>query len=283
MKTALAVFGGFILALALFLSGAAVGILFFTGKPAREARLDMNQSEIWTRNPRAVNTATQRFERLPARSAATDLTTSREPGVTATGNEAEEEHPSEPLDTMATASIQTTPSEEQPTLPTRPPDDPDASGEREITALGRDAKGERFSEPLDTTVTSSTQRAPNDEEPTLSTERTAHVEWCAKRYRSYRPGDNSYTPFTGGRRTCISPYIDADQVQSEHVLPQPSDSYAGVAGDPSTRTEDLWADTRAGTNLAPEHISYCFSRYRSYRPEDNSYQPFSGGPRRQCR
>ncbi|MER9071791.1 BA14K family protein [Mesorhizobium sp. M0904] len=22
--------------------------------------------------------------------------------------------------------------------------------------------------------------------------------------------------------------------------------------------------------------------YRSYRPEDNSYQPYSGGPRRQC-
>ncbi|MER8725965.1 BA14K family protein [Mesorhizobium sp. M1027] len=29
-------------------------------------------------------------------------------------------------------------------------------------------------------------------------------------------------------------------------------------------------------------MQYCFSRYRSYRPEDNSYQPHSGGPRRQC-
>ena len=32
-----------------------------------------------------------------------------------------------------------------------------------------------------------------------------------------------------------------------------------------------------------EHIRSCFARYRSYRPEDNSYQPFDGGPRRQCR
>jgi hypothetical protein len=32
-----------------------------------------------------------------------------------------------------------------------------------------------------------------------------------------------------------------------------------------------------------EHIRSCFSRYRSYRPEDNTYQPFDGGPRRPCR
>ncbi|MER9232266.1 BA14K family protein [Mesorhizobium sp. M0622] len=24
-------------------------------------------------------------------------------------------------------------------------------------------------------------------------------------------------------------------------------------------------------------MQYCFSRYRSYRPEDNTYQPYSGG------
>jgi hypothetical protein len=27
---------------------------------------------------------------------------------------------------------------------------------------------------------------------------------------------------------------------------------------------------------------WCFARYRSYRVEDNSYQPYAGGPRRQC-
>jgi hypothetical protein len=32
-----------------------------------------------------------------------------------------------------------------------------------------------------------------------------------------------------------------------------------------------------------DHVQSCFDRYRSYRPEDNSYQPFDGGPRRQCR
>ncbi|MER8954885.1 BA14K family protein [Mesorhizobium sp. M0833] len=29
-------------------------------------------------------------------------------------------------------------------------------------------------------------------------------------------------------------------------------------------------------------MQYCFSRYRSYRPEDNNCRPYSGGPRRQC-
>jgi hypothetical protein len=32
----------------------------------------------------------------------------------------------------------------------------------------------------------------------------------------------------------------------------------------------------------PAHASWCFARYRSYRVEDNTYQPFSGGERRQC-
>ncbi|RUX50229.1 BA14K family protein, partial [Mesorhizobium sp. M7A.F.Ca.AU.001.01.1.1] len=37
-----------------------------------------------------------------------------------------------------------------------------------------------------------------------------------------------------------------------------------------------------GEALSADHVDSCFSRYRSYRPEDNSYQPYSGGPRRQC-
>lgn len=34
----------------------------------------------------------------------------------------------------------------------------------------------------------------------------AHVEWCYARYRSYRAYDNSYQPYNGPRRACISPY-----------------------------------------------------------------------------
>ncbi len=34
----------------------------------------------------------------------------------------------------------------------------------------------------------------------------AHVNWCYDRYRSYRERDNTYQPYSGRRRQCISPY-----------------------------------------------------------------------------
>ncbi|GHC79001.1 BA14K family protein [Limoniibacter endophyticus] len=35
---------------------------------------------------------------------------------------------------------------------------------------------------------------------------SAHVNWCANRYRSYRASDNTYQPYNGPRRQCNSPY-----------------------------------------------------------------------------
>ncbi|WP_082766226.1 BA14K family protein [Paramesorhizobium deserti] len=35
---------------------------------------------------------------------------------------------------------------------------------------------------------------------------SAHVQWCANRYRSYRAYDNTYQPYNGPRRQCYSPY-----------------------------------------------------------------------------
>lgn len=34
----------------------------------------------------------------------------------------------------------------------------------------------------------------------------AHTRWCANRYVSYRPYDNTFQPYNGPRRQCISPY-----------------------------------------------------------------------------
>ena len=33
-----------------------------------------------------------------------------------------------------------------------------------------------------------------------------HVDWCYDRYRSYRESDNTFQPYNGPRRECISPY-----------------------------------------------------------------------------
>lgn len=37
----------------------------------------------------------------------------------------------------------------------------------------------------------------------------------------------------------------------------------------------------AQSNVGSRHVSWCYSRYRSYREWDNTYQPYQG-PRRQC-
>ena len=34
----------------------------------------------------------------------------------------------------------------------------------------------------------------------------AHVNWCARRYRSYRVSSDTFRPFHGPRRRCRSPY-----------------------------------------------------------------------------
>jgi len=34
----------------------------------------------------------------------------------------------------------------------------------------------------------------------------AHYQWCNQRYRSYRASDNTFQPYNGPRRQCISPY-----------------------------------------------------------------------------
>lgn len=114
-----------------------------------------------------------------------------------------------------------------------------------------------------------------------------HVEWCAERYRSYRPRDNSYTPYSGGRRECVSPFAawaeEPLDGAAEPVSPAPAegDGFAEVsyvAGE-----EAIYVSADAGMSVDAEHVDYCFSRYRSYRPEDNTYQPYGGGPRQECR
>lgn len=129
----------------------------------------------------------------------------------------------------------------------------------------------------DTIVTGSIQ-PPADEQQAVP---AGHVEWCASHYRSYRPIDNRYTSYSGQRRPCISPYLDAGAVDRVWPLPADGDNYV-EASDAWPMDGDAASDETGAARLSPDHVDYCFSRYRSYRPEDNSYQPYFGGPRRQC-
>jgi len=106
----------------------------------------------------------------------------------------------------------------------------------------------------------------------------AHLAWCSDRYRSYRPADDSYTSYSGAQQPCVSPF--SGELAASGDVPSPvAESYPELLGEPILQ----YASDGPAAFASDDHVSYCFSRYRSYRPEDNSYQPYGGGPRRQCR
>ncbi|ARQ09857.1 BA14K-like protein [Rhizobium etli] len=80
-----------------------------------------------------------------------------------------------------------------------------------------------------------------------------HLAWCAKRYRSFEPATNSYRSYKGEIRECSSPFQQ------------------NIAASPEA----------GGTEVNAQAAARCAARYRSYRPEDNTYQPWDG-PRRSC-
>jgi hypothetical protein len=148
---------------------------------------------------------------------------------------------------------------------------------------------------LVTTAAAATEVPKNLQEPAKSPTpeaemlATAHLDWCYDRYRSYRPEDNSYRPYGGGRAFCVSPYLEqlaAGEQRAEDVIEVSldADGYGAAAEDDGSAARFMQVGGTAAINapLTDEHMRYCFDRYRSYRPQDNSYQPYGGGPRRQC-
>lgn len=121
-------------------------------------------------------------------------------------------------------------------------------------------------------------RVPPDEYPSNELS-AAHLAWCADRYRSYRPEDDSYTSYSGDQQPCVSPFSGDLAATAEDVSSPLAESYPELLAEPAVQ----YASDGPAAFASDDHVSYCFSRYRSYRPEDNSYQPYGGGPRQQCR
>jgi hypothetical protein len=119
----------------------------------------------------------------------------------------------------------------------------------------------------DALVTGAVERSPLSTDPLNNVMLSAHMEWCSQRYRSFDAASNSYRSFSGRMKTCQSPY----STMPERV----------VSGAPAME-ETAAVDIR---QPAPgdDHVQSCMRRYRSYNMADNTYQPFGGGPRRQCR
>jgi hypothetical protein len=157
------------------------------------------------------------------------------------------------------------PSERVPTRPARP------SSKTYAVAKNTEAL------PVDMTTTGAlpdrkTETPPKPDEKTT----LAHIQWCSQRYRSYRPEHNSYRSYSGSQRICISPFSDARGTRRDEQL-----QHADLKMD-QPYVESAAEGEEMTTLLTPQHIASCFARYRSYRPEDNSYQPYGGGARRQC-
>nr|WP_246135835.1 BA14K family protein [Mesorhizobium intechi] len=149
------------------------------------------------------------------------------------------------------------------------PVDKAASGLERVAAVQAPAPAAAGAQSVDPTKTAAVEPQAGEQQATLP---AAHVGWCADRYRSYNPDDNSYMSYSGRRRPCVSPYVETSAADGQ-AAQQPDDvSYVEGGAAPLVAT----------AGLSDDHVQSCFSRYRSYRPEDNSYQPYSGGPRRQC-
>lgn len=148
------------------------------------------------------------------------------------------------------------------------------SEERDVQTRAIAENAAEASQPIESGATDAVQRD------------AGHVDWCLARYRSYQVEDNSYQPFGGGpRRECVSPVMDMASAQpaidafdvdrGEQAAAIPVASAAVMVSQ-----EQQTADVRSMPNGT--HEAWCHERYRSYRSEDNSYQPFDGGPRRAC-
>jgi hypothetical protein len=108
----------------------------------------------------------------------------------------------------------------------------------------------------------------SDHSPDISTSglddarpKTADVavggDLCKQRYKSYRASDNTYQPLSGGpRRQCDM-------------------------GITAVAKPDRPANTVA-ENGTKDHGAWCQSRYSSYDPTDDTYQPLGGGNRKLC-
>jgi hypothetical protein len=161
----------------------------------------------------------------------------------------------------------------------------DGMGAKAIKALNTTSASDMTDEPVTTGAIEDPAA-----DPTATTWRsTAHADWCSRRYRSYNAQDNSYRPYGGGRRVCKSPYssvttagLSSEPSSKTEAMTAAAEDQPVADREPNTVEQVAYEDT-ANPYVDGDHAQSCFDRYRSYRVEDNSYQPFDGGPRRQCR
>jgi hypothetical protein len=242
MKLFAAFLGGFGLTLASFGGGVLLAITYFAAEPVQRPGPSADTAATWPNQPVRVED-TRGLQRLPDRPVS----------------------PEAPAQTQTAANGQ--------------------SGAAAGETVEEAADAETPIEVDGMTTAAITGGAANSDDHSV-TIMDAHVAWCAERYRSYRPGDNSYQPYgADGRAPCVSPYFgDEGGAQAGDRGDGAGAEYA-VDEQPAQDGPVFIAETvdeGGGPVMTRDHIQSCFDRYRSYRPEDNTYQPYGGGPRQQC-
>jgi hypothetical protein len=248
VKPFLAVVGGFVVALGTFAGGALVAFMVLKTEPSQALAAGDDTQSVWSSKPRRVDVDAQEFERVASIVEIDEK------------DQAEAARQATEVDAMTTASLR----------------------------------------PMDGSGTP---------EPAVVDEREAsliagHVDWCYRKYRSYDADTNTYQPYRGGRRDCVSPHLEELEALTAGGRPGPAapgqqagEAFAQVEERPAIVEADadggllLQVADRDGRRdaarmpqgrLSPAHVRDCFSRYRSYDPATNSYQPYGGGPRRLC-
>jgi hypothetical protein len=244
MKSVFALFATLGLSLMTFIGGLVVATVLMSAAEPSHRLGGSDVASLWTDEPVHIDPARNTFERLPSRQAGSEAVPARSDAATAS---LKLEHAGEQAEDDAVPSVAL------------------AGAENPV---------------MDTAVA-----------PVIN---EAHLEWCSSRYRSYRPRDNSYTAYSGGRRECISPFPSHSEetvaAVNTSVSPAPDgqDSFSDSTFDEAAESAQLepqveQASLEGATGfVTAEHAQSCSARYRSYTPNDNTYQPYGGGPRVQC-
>jgi hypothetical protein len=251
VKAVIGIISGFVVSLFMFAGGAGIAAYLLAVEPVPDQRPSQDTADLWSAEPRRIDTQQQEFVRtasIAPEGSAADLSTTTS-GYPVEDDTAEQAN-TEPMDVdpMQTGSAE--PLEEM-----------------EVVAL-EEADMDR----------------PSRQEimgPLL----VAHLNWCRDQYRSYRPETNTYRAYQGGQQECVSPYMQ--DIQAAAMLEE--QDYAASTPVESAEPRDASSviyyaanDRQPSMSVDSDHMRDCARRYRSYRFEDNTYQPYGGGPRRQC-
>lgn len=242
MKMLAALIAGLLLSMTTFVAGLLIAVSFFNAGEPDHVLEGKQTAALWSSTPVKIDPAAQDFERLPARVVPKAQTVA-----------ALKQDPN-----GAKAALKPTPSE------ARQDEDPD----------------------IDPVITGAIDRASETDREQDSWRTSAHVDWCSHRYRSYDAETNTYRPYGGGRRDCESPFSDVAAIAptEDGTAPDHDTAWQQQSAIDPEQAGMQQAAYSESTNILSDadHIQSCMDRYRSYRPADNSYQPFDGGPRRQC-